>query len=255
MTDAYVLDRCIDTIQTKAAGTVHVETGGIDHRETDVPIQIDCEHSRRGSVHLSVGKAMPGATTEASATCYLSPRKSEDLAASLRGGTQIRLFSDDANVWVEKGWCYTEGVADDDTTKGEVEYTNGSLSVVTTVEGRMSGGVLGAVALDQAEREWLADSLETEAAIAREQEPIEVGAGEEQTAPRWKPLAKHVGSLGIGVGIAGFVFYEMVAELSAQTLTFSQATTTTLAVPFALVVVMSLLVFGMNRGDGLGGGL
>ena len=258
MSDVYELDSYLDGIQCKHAGTAHVETGGLDHKDTELPMQIEVDRSS-GEVWLSVRHTMPGETTAASATCYLTPEQATDLAEAIRTDTadaQSHLFSDHANVWVDMGWLRVEGVASSETTKGEVEYLNGSLSVVTTVEGDSGGEVLGAVQLAEDEREWLATTLIRNAATAREHEPATTPT--EPASPR-RRLAKRAASLGIGLTVAGVVFASVlneVAKLDPQQidsvgapLPLPSVAVVGLAVGFAVVMVL-----GMNRGDIMGGG-
>jgi len=254
MSDVYELDGYTDSIQTTRAGTAHVETGGVDQRVTDVPMQVEAEHSN-GEVWLSVEQAIPGDGTTASATCYLSPEQCDDLADALRENSQIRLFTDHANVWVTMGWLNIDGVGSSDTTKGEVEYATGSLSVMTVVEGQRGGSVFGAVQLTDAEREWLATSLIVEAATAREHEPTTTM--NTQPTTRRRRMIEIAASLGIGLTIAGLVFVSVMNEVASLDPERIETVGTMPPLPSLavalLVIWVAVLIVGLNNGDVMGG--
>ena len=265
MSDVYELDSYLDGIQCKHAGTAHVETGGLDHKDTELPMQIEVDRSS-GEVWLSVRHTMPGETTAASATCYLTPEQATDLAEAIRTDTadaQSHLFSDHANVWVDMGWLRVEGVASSETTKGEVEYLNGSLSVVTTVEGDSGGEVLGAVQLAEGEREWLATTLIRNAATAREHEAGEnkVEQSESGRLERFftPTTVRRVAGAGIGLAVAGVVFTRVMQQVASVDPQQIDSVGAPLPLPSVAVVGLAVgfavvMVIGMNGGDIIGGG-
>jgi len=194
------------TIQCRNTGTLTIETADIEHHDEQAPVQLSSEGGRSG-VHVSIGKAMPNDGTDASTTVYLSPSGAEDLADALRNGTPMQVTKDYATIWLRMGWLYHDGLGrHSDRATGQLEYSgSGSLSVTVSddeTNSRMSAAAL----LDDDEREWLADVLESEADTARNYEPIKTDDTDaDEPSPRipakWKRAAT---TLGV-TGVAGYI--------------------------------------------------
>jgi hypothetical protein len=246
----YELDRYIDTIQCKNTGTVHIETGGIDHHETGVPTQVELEWSRNGVVHISVQKSVPGDGTEVSATVYLTVSDCEALADALRDDSMVQFTTDHASTWIRKGWLYNDGyTSDDDGVVGELEYAKGSLSITTIKKEGVEGLVSASTCLTADEAEWLADSLEAEAEIARENEvATSSDTDSKQSEPRIPKKWKQVGAtLGV-TGVASFVAVRVMNEVATSiTINGEQLPQTD---PFAVVWILMILFVVVKTASG-----
>jgi len=201
MTDTvYELNAAYRPIQCKNTGTVHIETGDIDYREEGRPMQIYTEQSKN-RVRITVNEALPGDGASAGVTLFLPTSGCEMLAEALRKGSQARFFKERTDMWLRKGWMWHDGFSrDDPDVQGELEYTNGSLSIITTQTGDSdnTGSILLAAKLTEAERNWLASRLEEEAEIASEYEPPTHKTDTESASPRIPTKVKR-GATTLGV--------------------------------------------------------
>lgn len=225
MTDTvYELNAAYRPIQCKNTGTVHIETGDIDYREEGRPIQLYTEQSKN-RVRITINEALPGDGASAGVTLFLSTSGCEMLAEALREGSQARFFKKRSDMWLRKGWMWHDGFSrDDPDVQGELEYTNGSLSIITTQTGDSdsTGSILLAAKLTEAERNWLASRLEEEAEIASDYEPPSHKSESESANPRIPTKVKR-GATTLGVtAFASWVGIKVTNEIAGSMTTNGQ---------------------------------
>lgn len=235
-----------ETIQCRNTGTLIIETGDIEHHDETAAVQISSDGCRSG-VHVQIGKAMPGDGTDASTTVYLSPSGAEDLADALRNGTPMQFSKSHATIWLRMGWLYHDGLGrDNDRTSGELEYSGGGSLSVTVSDDGTDSRMTAAALLDDDEREWLADVLESEAELARNYEPITTDdADAEEPNPRipakWK---RTVTTLGV-TGVAGYLGLRVMNAVAGSVTINGEPMPPLGVVEVTPVVLALLLIVGL----------
>lgn len=235
-----------ETIQCRNTGTLTIETGDIEHHDETAAVQISSDGGRSG-VHVQIGKAMPNEGTDASTTVYLAPFGAEDLAYALRNGTPMQFTESRATIWLRMGWMYHDGLGrDNDRATGELEYSGGGSLSVTVSDDATDSRMTAAALLDDDEREWLADVLESEADTARNYEPITTDdADSEEPSTRIPAKWKHAATtLGV-TAAAGYVGLRVMNAVAGSVTINGEPMPPLGVVEVTPVVLALLLIVGL----------
>lgn len=236
------LDRGIKTMQCRNTGTLHLETGDLDHHEDAAPVQVSLRQSR-DTVALSIGRGVPGEDITADTTLFVSPPAARDLATAMREPAQIDFTQSKATMWLRMEWLHHDGPQRRaDSFYGAMEFADGWLSMAIHGDGDGDNGRLRlAAALDDDERAWVADHIEEIATQAADYDPPTTPAGTEGPASNRSQLVAGAIGLGIATTVGVIVYNAVVTKLAGETVTFARSDPG-MAAPVVLVIGCALLI-------------